>query len=66
VRLIVLLALSDDGAPGYSRDNAARLAALGAPVFACTPDRFPDMLAAALDGRDVGAWAEAVGITVAR
>jgi hypothetical protein len=66
VRLIVLLALSDDGAPGYSRDNAARLAALGAPVFACTPDRFPDMLAAALDGRDVGAWAEAAGITVTR
>ena len=66
VRLIVLLALSDDGAPGYDRANAARLAALGAPVFACTPDRFPDMLAAALDGRDVGAWAESAGIPVTR
>jgi Mg-chelatase subunit ChlD len=66
VRLVVLLALSDDGAPGYHRENAARLAALGAPVFACTPDRFPDMLAAALDGRDVGAWAESAGIPVTR
>ena len=66
VRLVVLLALSDDGAPGYHRENAARLAALGAPVFACTPDRFPDMLAATLDGRDVGAWAESAGIPVTR
>jgi hypothetical protein len=66
VRLVVLLALSDDGAPGYHREHAARLAALGAPVFACTPDRFPDMLAAALDGRDVGAWAESAGIPVTR
>jgi Mg-chelatase subunit ChlD len=66
VRLIVLLALSDDGAPGYDRANAARLAALGAPVFACTPDRFGDMLAAALEHRDVGAWAEGAGIPVTR
>ena len=57
VRLIVLLALSDDGAPGYDHQLAAQVASLGAPVFACTPDRFPDMLAAALEGRDVKAWA---------
>ena len=57
VRLIVLLALSDDGAPAYDHTHAAALAALGAPVFACTPDQFPEMLAAALEGRDVGAWA---------
>ena len=64
VRLIVLLALSDDGAPGYDHELAAHVAALGAPVFACTPDRFPDMLAAALEGRDVNAWAADEGITV--
>ena len=58
VRLIVLLALSDDGAPGYdARATPRAFAALGAPVFACTPDQFPEMLAAALEGRDVGAWA---------
>ncbi len=57
VRLIVLLALSDDGAPGYDHELAAEVAALGAPVFACTPDQFADLLAAALDGRDVNAWA---------
>ncbi len=65
VRLIVLLALSDDGAPAYDHELAASVAALGAPVFACTPDRFPDMLAAALDGRDVGAWAADEGIPLA-
>jgi Mg-chelatase subunit ChlD len=64
VRLIVLLALSDDGAPGYDHALAAEVAALGAPVFACTPDQFPDMLAAALEGRDVTAWAADEGITV--
>src|SRR3954468_24588925 len=62
VRLIVLLALSDDGTPAYDHQLAAQVAALGAPVFACTPDRFPDMLGAALDGRDVGAWAADEGI----
>src|SRR3954447_14084839 len=64
VRLIVLLALSDDGAPAYDHHLAAQVAALGAPVFACTPDRFPDMLAAALEGRDVTAWAADEGIDV--
>lgn len=66
VRLIVLLALSDDGAPAYDHELAAEVAALGAPVFACTPDRFPDLLAAALEGRDVGAWADGEGIPVTR
>src|SRR3954452_2675693 len=65
VRLIVLLALADDGAPAYDHEHAATLAALGAPVFACTPDKFPDMLAAALEGRDVRAWASDHDIAVA-
>jgi uncharacterized protein with von Willebrand factor type A (vWA) domain len=64
VRVIVLLALSDDGAPFYDRSNAAALAALGAPVFACTPDQFPEMLAAAFEGRDVGRWAQDQEIAV--
>lgn len=65
VRVIVLLALSDDGAPFYDRGHAAAFAALGAPVFACTPDQFPEMLAAALEGRDVGAWAQEQDIPTA-
>jgi Mg-chelatase subunit ChlD len=57
-QVVVLLALSDDGAPAYDRDNAAALAELGVPAFACTPDAFPDLLAVALTRGDVGAWAE--------
>ncbi|WP_330185293.1 VWA domain-containing protein [Nocardia sp. NBC_01503] len=57
VQVVVLLALSDEGAPAYDRDNAAALTALGVPAFACTPDRFPDLLAVALDRGDVQKWA---------
>ncbi|MFD7629849.1 VWA domain-containing protein [Streptomyces sp. NPDC059851] len=48
---VTLLALSDEGAPAYDREHAAALAALGAPAFACTPDLFPDVMAAALEKR---------------
>ncbi|PRY15816.1 VWA domain-containing protein [Kineococcus rhizosphaerae] len=58
VQVVVLLALSDSGAPAYDAANAAALAELGVPAFACTPDAFPDLLAVALEGGDVGAWAE--------
>jgi len=58
VQVIALLALSDGGAPSYDRENAAALAALGVPAFAATPDAFPDLLAVALAGGDVGAWAQ--------
>lgn len=51
VQFVSLLALSDEGAPAYDREHAAALAALGAPAFACTPDRFPDVMAAALEKR---------------
>nr|WP_310407175.1 VWA domain-containing protein [Nocardia kruczakiae] len=57
VQVLVLLALSDEGAPAYDHDNAAALAALGVPAFACTPDRFPDLLSVALDRGDVATWA---------
>jgi Mg-chelatase subunit ChlD len=58
VQVIALLALSDDGAPAYDAENAAALAQLGVPAFACTPDAFPDLLAVALAGGDVAAWAQ--------
>jgi Mg-chelatase subunit ChlD len=57
VRVVVLLALSDDGAPAFDAGNAAALAELGVPAFACTPDAFPDLLAVAIDGGDIAAWA---------
>jgi len=58
VQVVALLALSDDGAPSFDHDNAAALASLGAPAFACTPDAFPDLMAAAVERRDLTAWVE--------
>jgi hypothetical protein len=57
VNVIALLALGDQGRPAYHAELSARVAALGAPVFACTPDLFPDMMAAALRREDLHAWA---------
>ncbi|MDT0380499.1 VWA domain-containing protein [Streptomyces sp. DSM 42041] len=51
VQFVTLLALSDEGAPAYDRAHAAALAALGAPAFACTPDLFPEVMAAAIEKR---------------
>ncbi len=66
VQLIVLLALSDEGAPAYDHRLAAKLAALGVPSFACTPDLFPNLMAAAIRCQDVGLWAAQQGIVTAR
>lgn len=57
VNVITLLALSDEGQPCYDNELAADFAALGCPVFACTPDQFPDLMATALKREDVLAWA---------
>ncbi|HYP46472.1 MAG TPA: VWA domain-containing protein [Propionibacteriaceae bacterium] len=56
VTVLVLLALSDAGAPSYDHEHAAALAELGVPTFACTPDRFPELLAVVLSKGDVGQW----------
>jgi Mg-chelatase subunit ChlD len=66
VQLVALLALSDQGAPAYHHQNAAALAALGAPAFACTPDHFADLMAAAIARQDLALWAAAQGIVAAR
>jgi Mg-chelatase subunit ChlD len=57
VTVVALLALSDEGAPSYDHDHAAALAELGIPAFACTPDAFPELLALAIEGGDLTAWA---------
>jgi Mg-chelatase subunit ChlD len=66
VNVIVLLALSDAGRPAYNPNLSARVAALGAPVFACTPDQFPDLMAAALRRQDLHAWAAQQDIKLVR
>jgi hypothetical protein len=66
VQVVCLLALSDQGAPGFDRYNAAALAEMGIPAFACTPDLFPDLMAAAIQRQDLGMWAARNDIVTAR
>lgn len=66
VNLIVLLALSDDGRPSYDANHAGLIAAMGCPVFACTPDQFPDLMATALTRQDIRQWAAGNGIPIVR
>lgn len=66
VNLIVLLALSDEGRPSYDPRHAAAFAAMGCPVFACTPERFPALMATALSRGDIHAWAAREDIALIR
>lgn len=56
VQIVTLLALSDEGAPYYDRENAQKFAALGIPTFACTPDQFHELMAKAIEKQDINAW----------
>jgi Mg-chelatase subunit ChlD len=60
--MIALLSLSDSGHPTFDSNHAAALAGIGVPAFACTPDLFPELMAAAIEHRDVSEWAASHGI----
>jgi hypothetical protein len=66
VNVIVLLALTDTGRPSYDPHLSARVASLGIPVFACTPDQFPELMATALRREDVHGWAADSDIKLVR
>lgn len=65
MQMIALLALDDQGAPSYDHRHAAQFASMGIPCFACTPDKFPDLMAAAIRKQDMAAWAAQNDIAVA-
>ncbi len=64
VQVIVLLALNDEGAPAYDQHNAKFMANLGIPVFACTPDLFPELMASAIQQQDLHQWSSSKGIVL--
>jgi hypothetical protein len=66
VQLITLLALNDEGTPCFDHRHASALTNLGSPAFACTPDQFPDLMAAAISRQDIALWAAQRGIATAR
>ena len=65
VQMVTLLALSDEGAPCFDHHNATAFAHLGIPAFACTPDQFPELMAAAISRADIKQWAAAQEIVTA-
>lgn len=65
-RMLTLLALNDSGAPSYDNKNAAAFAGFGIPSFACTPDKFPELMGAAINGTDIAEWASRQGMTTTR
>jgi hypothetical protein len=66
VQFITLLALSDEGAPCYDKELAAKMSLLGVPSFACTPDKFPGLMAAAIKKEDLALWAANHDLTTTR
>ena len=59
VQLVTLLALNDEGAPMYDHRIAEELGKMGSPAFACSPDKFPDLMSAAIQKQDISQWAAA-------
>lgn len=62
VQLIALLALDDEGAPQFDKSVASKFSALNIPAFACSPDQFPSLMAAAIKKEDIGNWMAKEGI----
>lgn len=51
--VLCLLGLDLDARPSYNRANAQAITGLGIPVFACTPDKFVDVMRCVMDGRSL-------------
>ncbi|MBD2101894.1 VWA domain-containing protein [Leptolyngbya sp. FACHB-261] len=66
VQMVALLALNDDGAPSFDHNVAAQFASWGIPAFACTPELFPELMAAAISRQDISQWASTHDIVTRR
>lgn len=66
VQVIALLALSDEGGPAFDHNHAAAFASMEVPAFACTPDLFPDLMAAAIQRQNISQWASTNGLSAER
>ncbi|MFN7886640.1 MAG: VWA domain-containing protein [Phycisphaerae bacterium] len=63
IKAIGLLAISDQGTPSHNEELANKLASLGMPCFACTPNHLPELLAGVLRGHDLRAIGAKLGAT---
>lgn len=53
VKVACLLALTDGGKPSFNHQAARRVASLGIPTLACTPNRLIGFVEAILQGREI-------------
>jgi hypothetical protein len=53
VKVITLLSLSDKGKPDYDVTLAKEISKIGIACFACSPDRLPELVEAAMKGLDL-------------
>lgn len=56
ITFITLLALNDQGAPSFDKSIAGKFANLDIPSFACSPNQFPDLIAAAIKKENIANW----------
>ena len=61
-QFITLLALDDEGAPMFDKTIATKFSGMDIPSFACTPEKFPSLMAAAIKKEDVKNWMAREGI----
>ncbi|MFK7980658.1 MAG: VWA domain-containing protein, partial [Saprospiraceae bacterium] len=61
-QFIALLALNDEGTPAFDRSVAGKFANFGVPSFACSPDQFPGLMAAAIKKDNIHNWMAREGI----
>jgi hypothetical protein len=66
VPMVALLGLGDEAAPSYDHHVAGLYAPTGLPAFACTPNLFPELMAAVINRQDLGRWAAARDSVAAR
>jgi hypothetical protein len=63
IKAVGLLAISDQGTPSHNEELANKLAKMGMPCFACTPNHLPELLAGVLRGHDLHAIGAKLGAT---
>ena len=53
-----MLAIADGGKPYYDAQTAQRIAGMGIPCFACTPEKLPQVLERVLKGQGLEEFAK--------
>jgi len=53
VNVIALLTLSDGGKPNFNHSIAEKIAGFGIPSFACSPNKFADLLVKAINKQEI-------------